>query len=534
MSKASFFSRRQALVGGMSSAASVAFGKQASAFRRSFYSFQKDQTVFPFGVASGDPDTEGFVIWTRLGTLPLLPDQPPALPDIVDVHWQVSTDSQMQRIVQSGIIQTSAVSGYTLRVVLQGLQAYRPYWYRFTALGAQSIVGRGLTLPHQGAAVSSLKVAVASCAHWEAGYYSAYQHIADDRPDLILFLGDYIYEHNINTAHYPGIVRSYQTSTASTLDGYRWRYALQKTDPSLQAAHAATSWLPIWDDHEVEDDYSGVWSSHPEEQVRNFVLRQRAAYQAWYENMPVRPSVLGYGREYKIYRRFYFGDLAVLNMLDGRQYRARQPCAPGTVGRDGHMERDTCRDLADPNRTFLGQMQEQWLFEALKDRSVLWTVIAQDLMVASLRAPTPEHNGYRYWTDTWDGFQGARNRLTDALAYLSPPSPVIFSGDYHSHFVSEIRRRAHNVKSQIVAPEFLGSSITSFGPPYKNIVSVLPENPDIKFFDSRKRGYILSEFNRKYVKTVMRSIVDATNQNSPCSNSATFIVERGSPRLVQV
>lgn len=494
----------------------------------------RHDTLFPFGVASGDPDARSFVIWTRLGTLPLVPLAAPELASVVPVGWEVFSDEALRHRVLAGQAEARVENGYCVHVVADGLAPMRPYWYRFTAGGTQSRVGRGVTLPDAGARVAKLRVAVASCAHWECGYYAAYRRMAEENPDLVLFLGDYIYEHNAPARLKARLVRSYDAPEATDLAGYRWRYAVQKTDPSLQEAHAVAPWLPIWDDHEVEDDYSGVWSSRPDDRIGDFLQRRQAGYRAWCENMPIRPELARQGGDFRIYRRLAYGNLASIILLDGRQYRARQPCAPGTAGYDGRMISASCPDLADPGRTFLGMEQESWLFDHLKRRDAAWTVIAQDLMVASLRAPDRKAGGYRYWTDSWDGFQGARNRLTDALATLAPPSPVIFSGDYHAHFASEIRQRPHDMRSPVVATEFLGTSITSFGPSFQAITSILPDNPDIKFFDSRKRGYVIADFDAKAMTARLCSLVDASDPDSRVEAAATFVVERGHQKLMRV
>lgn len=487
-------------------------------------------TVFPFGVASGDPAEDGFVVWTRLGTLPLIYGIAPNLPQKVPVYWEISEDEGMHSVVQKGQTYAAAISGYSVHVEIQGLKPGRPYWYRFRAQGTQSGIGRSRTFPISGQAVSSLRVAVASCAHWEMGWYSAYRHLANEHPDIVLFLGDYIYEHNAPPARQGLTVRSYGASEATDLEGYRWRYGLQKTDPDLQKAHAVAPWLPIWDDHEIEDDYSGVWPSSPEESAEAFRRRRLAAWQAWYENMPVRKNVRIADGGMRIYRRIKFGDLAIIDLMDGRQYRSRQPCPVPPKYGDGRIISESCPDFHDARRTFLGAEQERWLYDGFRDHSAVWTILAQDLKVAPLRFPSS--GGYNYWTDTWDGFPLARDRLTQVLANYGPPNPIIFSGDYHSFFASNIRARPYDEEAPVVASEILGTSITSLGPPYEAIQKVLPENPDIRFFDSRKRGYVIADFTRQAMTAKLMSIADARDAQSEVSLTRTFIVESGRKGLI--
>ncbi|GBQ15370.1 alkaline phosphatase D family protein [Swaminathania salitolerans] len=489
-------------------------------------------TCFPFGVASGDPDGNSVVIWTRLGTLPLRYRVSPALPATVDVHWEVSRDPLMRSPIRTGLVTARRSEGYCVRAVVALPPTGAPYWYRFSAAGCASAIGRTILLPAPEIRTSRLRIAVASCAHYEFGHYAAYDRIAEDSPDLIAFLGDYIYEHNAPPRRAGETVRSYGGPLAHTLEDYRWRYAIQKTDPALQRAHEAAPWISIWDDHEVLDDYSGIFSSARTETRTAFLRRRQAAYRAWYENMPVRPGTRLSNGRYRIYRRMYFGDLASIDCLDGRQYRAQQPCPEGPDAGEGHMEPDSCSALFDPGRQFLGANQERWLARNLARKGQIWSIIAQDLMVASLRAPDRATGHYRYWTDSWDGFQAARNRLTDLLHDLKTPNPVIFSGDYHAHFASEIRQRPHDPASPVVATEFLGTSITSPGPSYAAIRSVLPINPDIHFYDSRKRGYILAEFTRDRADIRMKGLDDVRDPDSAARDMARFIVERDAPRLL--
>ncbi|GBR00351.1 alkaline phosphatase D family protein [Asaia lannensis] len=496
-------------------------------------SLDQGTSCFPFGVASGDPDTDSVVIWTRLGTLPLVFGAEPDLPEAVPVIWEIALNPDMTGLVASGHTIARKEAGYSIHVVPRLPAAGRPYWYRFLARGCASPVGRTVSLPRRSQRIDSLRLGIASCAHYEFGYYAAYDRMADDRPDLVAFLGDYIYEHNAPPRRLHEAIRAYGAPLAYSLADYRWRYAIQKTDTALQRAHRVAPWLCIWDDHEVEDDYSGLFSAAKNETQPAFAARRAAAYQAWFENMPVRPELRRNRNVYQLYRRLYYGDLASIDLLDGRQYRSQQPCPTGKYGGEGHMEADSCRDLFDPGRSFLGRDQELWLHRQLKEHHTLWTILAQDLMVASLRAPDHEPGHYRYWTDSWDGFQSARNRLMDLLADTKAPSPVIFSGDYHAHFASEIRQRAHDPRSPVIATEFLGTSITSPGPSFEAITSVLPLNPDIHYYDSRQRGYILADFRRDRAEIALKGLDNVRDPLSAVQDMARFIIKHGEMKLVK-
>src|SRR6218665_2793134 len=235
---------------------------------------------FALGIASGDPAPDGFVIWTRLALLPLYPGNEQRLPERIPLNSELAQDASFRRVVQRGQTTALRVRGHAVHVELRGLQAGREYWYRFIGLGEISPVGRGLTLPAVGATPDNLHLVVASCAHWERGYFSAYRHMAAERPDLTLFLGDYIYEYSL-AAGTPGLIRPYGAPEATDLAGQRYRSAFHHSDPDLQALHAAAPCIATWDDHEVQDDYSGESSKLPGVDRAAFNRRRAAAYQAF-------------------------------------------------------------------------------------------------------------------------------------------------------------------------------------------------------------------------------------------------------------
>ncbi|KAF1010362.1 MAG: Alkaline phosphatase D [Pseudomonas fluorescens] len=487
-------------------------------------------TPFTLGVASGDPWPDGFVIWTRLSTLPLFPGNERALPSSVPVEWEVALDESFRHLAQRGRTQALAINGHAVHVELRGLQPGREYWYRFIGLGERSPAGRALTLPPLNAPVDSLRLGVASCAHYERGFFNAYRHMADERPDLVLFLGDYIYEYT-NKPGTPGLARTYGAPEATDLAGYRYHYALHKTDPDLQRLHATAPWVATWDDHEVQDDYSGLSSQDPTISLPVFQARRAAAYQAFLENMPLRRPPIGSNGSPQIYRRFTWGDLAAIPVLDGRQYRSRQPCyQPPNFGK-GHMELSTCADLTDPTRTLLGFEQERWLYDGLRRSDSHWNLLAQDLLVAPLRAQKPGSDQARYWTDNWDGFQAARGRLIENLRDSRAANPVVLSGDYHSFWANHLYARPEDPDSPLVAAEFVGTSITSNGPSYEAVQSILPDNPQIRFYDSRPRGYLSLDLTREKLEMKMQAISDRLDPKASVSTLKAFVVENGSPQV---
>ncbi len=516
-------SRRTVLTGLIAAPTVLMFGR----------SYAAGGPLFTLGVASGDPAPGGFVLWTRLASDPLAPDGAGGMSGPVLVRWQVFADEGLRRLVTEGEAVAEASGAHALHVEVAGLQPDRPYWYRFIAEGQDSPVGLARTAPHPDAMPERLRLAVASCSSWEVGYFSAYRHMAEENPDLVLFLGDYIYEYSLGAARAADIVRPYNLEEATTLAGYRNRYALHRTDADLQRLHAAAPCLAIWDDHEVQDDYSGVWSKVAGVHPRDFVQRRAAAYRAFYDHMPLRPSVRR-GEEMSLYRSIRYGRLAEFAMLDGRQYRSRQPCPSDETGGKGQIVTDsTCMDRADPSRTFLGFDQERWLYEGLARSDARWNVLAQNLVMAGLRFGAGGDQETRYWTDTWDGFPGARDRLMEALQVIRPRNPVVLSGDYHSFWTNDVKARSEDPDSETLATEFVGTSITSNGPPHDSLSAAMRDNPQNRFFDARSRGYMTLELDPSRMQTRYRAISDRRDPQATVSTLASWAVEDGRPGAQQ-
>ena len=482
-------------------------------------------TLFTQGVASGDPAPDGFVLWTRLAANPVAPDGLGGLSAPIETFWEIASDEGFRHIVASGSELATSETAHAVHVEVSGLRPARPYWYRFTAAGERSAVGRATTAPRADAEVDRLRLAVASCSNWERGYFSAYGHMADEAPDLSLFLGDYIYEYSLTPDRADQVVRPYALEEATTLAGYRNRYALHRTDPDLQRLHAAAPAIAIWDDHEVHDDYSGIWSKTAGLSPRDFLARRTAAYRAFHEAMPIRRNAIGASSQ--LYRRLRFGKLAEFFMLDGRQYRSRQPCIDGSTGGKGRLVTDAlCPDRLDPARTFLGFEQERWLYDGLAQARARWTLLGQNLVLGGLRIGDGGPDT-QYWTDTWDGFPAARDRLTGTIAAARPNNPVVLSGDYHSFWTNDVKRDASNPASETVATEFVGTSITSGGPPHDALMQVMPDNPQIKYFEGRRRGYMSLDITAKQMTTRFRAISDVRDPAASVATLASWAVESG-------
>jgi alkaline phosphatase D len=486
-------------------------------------SCMKTQTIrididpFSLGVAAGDPVADGFVIWTRIAPSPL--DGGGMDPVPVEVYWEVAEDEAFRKIVSAGSAIAEPAWAHSLHVEVEGLRPNREYWYRFAYGGAQSPVGHARTAPVLWSALESMRFGFASCQHYEHGHYAAWRHLAAETPDLILHLGDYIYE----TASATAVRRHEAVPEPLTLDAYRNRYARYKLDPDLQAAHAACAWLCTWDDHEVDNDYAGPLSQD-REPVEAFLLRRAAAYQAYWEHLPLRNAMRPRGAQLPLFQRRGFGDLVTFHLLDTRQYRDDQPCATPTRG--GGQVVGRCAELLDPQRSLLGRRQEDWLLHGLSGSSARWNLIAQAMLMAPLdQSPGPDVG---VWSDGWDGYPAARERILGQLAQRRTANPVVIGGDIHSFWASELTPAGGRAP---VATEFTGSSISSNPPPHERFAAVLPENPHVKFFDARPRGYVCCDLTPARLDVRFRAIDDVRNPAAAVSTLAAFAVEAGVARI---
>jgi alkaline phosphatase D len=387
-----------------------------------------------------------------------------------------------------------------------------------------SPVGCTRTAPAAGAPLQRLRFGFVSCSNYEQGYFAAYRHLAEETPDLVLFLGDYIYE-SVDRSSF-AVRHHIDGAPAATLAGYRSRYAQYRLDPDLRALHAAAPCLMTWDDHEVQNDYSGEWSQDFETPDA-FLARRAAAYQAFYEHMPLSPTRSHpQGPAMRVYDQFGFGDLANVMMLDGRQYRSREACyAPPNGG--GHVvTAQSCPELNDPARSMLGGQQESWLYDRLANSTARWNLIGQNVVMAAFLDGRPPAESHR-WTDAWDGYPANRARLIDHIAASGVANPVVLTGDNHAFWNNDLKRDFNDPKSPTVATEFVGTSITSFGPPYDLFMSKMPDNPHVRYFESRKRGYVSLDLSPKQMIARFQAISDAADPEAGIGTLKTFVIEAG-------
>jgi alkaline phosphatase D len=469
---------------------------------------------FTLGVASGYPHAAGVVLWTRL----LGVDPAP-----VAVRWEVAADEAMRRIVASGSVAADPDWAHSVHVEVKGLEPDRWYWYRFMARGAESPVARTRTAPRPDAVAGRLRFAFASCQQFEQGYYGAHRHIAADAPDLVAFLGDYIYESSWGRDH----VRKHGAPEPYTLEQYRVRYALYKSDPDLQASHAACPWIVTWDDHEVDNDYADDRSEDGMSR-EDFLRRRAAAYRAFYEHMPLPARMRPRGPDMRLYTQLAWGGLGRFFLLDDRQYRWWQACVRrGRRGGSNTVDIEHCRRLDDPRRSMLGPAQERWLDGALSGSRARWNLLAQQTRMAQFdQKPGP---GRRAWTDGWDGYPAARRRLLESLSARRVANPVVLGGDVHLFNVCDLKPDFDDPASPVVASEFVGTSITSQSQSQARMERMLPDNPHMKLLEARYRGYVRVEVTPQAFRTELRAMESVQRRDAPCSTLATFVVEDGRP-----
>jgi alkaline phosphatase D len=471
---------------------------------------------FKLGVASGEPAADSVVLWTRLAPFPLNADGLGGMANAdVVVEWQVSTSDRFGTLVASGSVTARYADAHTVHVVAGGLNPDAEYYYRFRAQGHLSAVGRTRTAPAPGAAGRDLRMAFASCAHYESGYFTAYRRMAEDRPDLVLHLGDYIYE----DAATGGSVREHAGGETVSLADYRRRHAQYKADPDLQAAHAIAPWLVVPDDHEVENNYAGTLRSgnSPSLTAAQWSARRTAAYRAYYEHMPLRPAAAPAGGRLGLYRRVRWGQLATFHMLDTRQFRDDQACGDGW---------QVCAAADATSRTLTGAAQETWLLDGLAQRAATWDVLGQQVFFARQLNSSGAAN-----MDAWDGYRAARARIQQGWRDRGVRNPLVLTGDVHQGWANDLKADYANPNSATVGTELVCTSIASGGDgSASTTVPNRAANPHLRFY-SERRGYTLTTFSRTQVRTDFRVVPYVREHGAAASTAASFVILDGRPGL---
>jgi alkaline phosphatase D len=516
-------SRRTLLLSGAAAGAAGAATTWPLSAMAAPYPGQLRTDPFTLGVASGDPEPDGFVLWTRLAPTPLADDGLGGMPSrTVAVQWELAADARFRRIVRRGSALARAASGHTVHVELTGLPAGREFFYRFRAEGHLSPVGRTRTAPAPWAHVGSLAMSFVSCSQYEHGYFTAYRRLAEDEPELILHLGDYQYEYQAGTYTIPGgNPRDHLGPETRTLANYRQRHAQYKTDPDLQAAHAVAPWAVVFDDHEVENNWA---DEVPEQPDPDFPARRAAAFQAYYENMPLRRSSIPRGIDMQLYRRLHWGRLATFHMLDTRQFRDDQACD------DGYKD---CPAALDPARSITGAEQEKWLLDGFRRSTARWDILGQQVFFG--QRDNDAGPATVVSMDSWDGYAASRERITRGWVDAKVRNPVVLTGDVHAHWADELKLDYADPTSRTVGTELVCSSITSTGDGADVPSGTHPWaawNPHLRFYNNQ-RGYVRTTITTGELSADFRVVPYVTRPDAPVHTRATFVVEDRVPGLHQ-
>ncbi|MGW1724611.1 alkaline phosphatase D family protein [Streptomyces sp. NPDC002306] len=485
-----------------------------------------DAHPFTLGVASGDPLPGSVLLWTRLAPAPYQPDG--GLPaERVDVGWEVALDQAFAGVVRRGTATAHPEFRHTVHVEVDGLEADRVYYYRFRAGTWLSETGRTRTAPAESGDVSSLTLAAVACQAYQDGYFTAYRHLAEDDVDVVFHLGDYIYEYAVDAA---GGARAYTDRRlpalfdheAASLEDYRLRYALYKTDPDLRAAHAAHPFVVTFDDHETENNYAGAV---PENAVSSteFLLRRAAAYRAYWEHQPLRPPHSPVGPDLPLYRRLHWGRLAQFDVLDTRQYRSDQaygdvPHVPGPQSEH-------------PARTMTGATQERWLLDGWRSSAALWNVVPQQVCFSRRNmdlAPVAAVS-----MDAWDGYPAARRRVLDGARAAGVENLMVLTGDVHVGYAFDIKDDFDDPRSRTVGTEIVATSISSGKDGSQrpgNWATYMTANPHLRFYDGR-RGYARVTLGQRLARADFRTVPYVTTPGAPVTTAASFVTEVGEPGL---
>lgn len=434
---------------------------------------------FYHGVASGDPLSDRVIIWTRI--------TPDDFTTPVLVSYKMALDTAMTNVVTQGSMITDNSRDYTVKFDVDSLSPDTYYYYEFSGLGSQSVRGRTKTTPI--GSVDSLRFAVVSCANLEAGYFNVYDVISQRNDvDAVLMLGDYIYEYEEGGyGQDPNLDRVFDPAHETiTQDDYRMRYSVYHMDKSLQKLHQNYPWICVWDDHEsANNSYTdgaenhnsgeGLWSD-----------RKLDAQKAYFEWLPIRPKAQN---NYEIYRKFEYGNLLDLFMVDTRLH-----------GRDEQGVNES-----DPNRTMLGTDQYQWLTNELSTSSAQWKVLGNQVIFAPITVFGIPING-----DAWDGYPAERDNVIQHINTNNVENFTVITGDVHTSWAFNLEDNGNNLGVEFVTP-----SVTSPGAPI-NVGGLLTiENPHIKFVELTQHGFFILDMNQQRIQADWFFIdqIDQVNTN---------------------
>ena len=430
-------------------------------------------------MASADPLADSVLLWTRT-------TRPSAL------RWLVAADADLQTVVATGKAEARPQADQTVHVEVGGLDPATTYWYRFERDEEQSPVGRTRTAASPGPAApgARLRLGVVSCSSYRSGYFNAYRHLARRQLDLVVHLGDYIYEGGPYSGRSGRAVRRVDPfRTASTLDHYRARHRQYRTDPDLLALHGLHPVCAIWDDHDIAGSaWTGGASGHFSRWHGDWPSRLAAATQAWREWVPLRSASGGDRRE--IFRTVPLGGLGDLFLLDTRLAGRDRPAAEG---------KRPVAFVAHGDRSLLGERQWRWLESGLATSEAAWKIVANQVVMAPIAA-VGLGPGFGRNPDQWDGYRAERQRLLGGAGQRGDQM-VVLSGDLHSSWANELGAAVEFVTPAVSAAPFSRLLL----PPGRGIAEAAAwwlrrQNPHIRFCDLKRRGYMVLDVTAERVQ----------------------------------
>ncbi|MEV7191447.1 alkaline phosphatase D family protein [Streptomyces sp. NPDC093510] len=484
------------------------------------------ENPFTLGVASGDPQPSSVLLWTRLAPAPYEPGN--GLPqERVTVHWELAHDARFRRVARRGKVTAHPEFNHTVHVEADHLDAGRTYYFRFKTGRWVSETGRTRTAPPTGSRPGALTLAAVSCQAYHDGYFTAYKHLAKDDVDVVFHLGDYLYEYAVNSV---GGARNYTDRTlpahfnkeTQTLEDYRLRYALYKSDPDLRAAHAAHPFVVTWDDHEAENNYADDIDENGNPPAE-FLLRRAAAYRAYWENQPLRRRQLPSGPDAQLYRRLTWGRLAQFDILDTRQYRSDQ-----AYGDKAHVPGP---ETDDPRRTITGATQERWLIDGWRRSRALWNVVPQQVTFSERKLDLNAQA--KLSMDAWDGYRASRQRVLAGARSAGIENLMVLTGDVHVGYAFDIKADFDDPSSKTVGTEIVATSIASGkdgADKPANWDTYTKANPHLKFYNGR-RGYVTVALGDDAARADYKTVSAVTTPGAPIRTAASFVTEAGDPGL---
>lgn len=454
---------------------------------------------FVLGVASGDPTAGEVILWTRL-TGELGDDEVPVI-------WEVAEDEDFSRIVASGWQMASAALAHSVHIDAGGLAPDSSYFYRFRIKGQwTSVTGLTRTLPAAESSPDRLRVALASCQDYSDGYYTAHRHLAEEDVAFVLFVGDYIYEDDDDDGpRVAGLADSF------TLEQYRERYEVYRSDENLQEVHRRLPWVMTWDDHEVRGNYAGTVDERDDGE--DVLARRMAAYQAYYEHTPVRVAfALEDPANTRIYRSFSYGDLAEFWVLDGRQYRTEQPC-------DGEQG-PPCDEIDDPEATMLGEAQKTWLKEGMANSTAHWRVLGQQTVFV-----LAEIEDFLMNPDQWDGYRAERRELHEFWVENDVDNLVILTGDLHAAGFATVHADPADTSTPAIGHEIVSTSLSSTSSDQVPARAITMALDTVHYFNLEKRGYSVCEFTRDQLRVEYKVVSTIFELEADLEVDAVFTID---------